>query len=198
MLIHVLCNIADSMSSSQWQTVFVNNLVNKQCCQVSCTCTCTCDLISGSSLCPHRQNSGGRTGNASACVMPVPTDCLEGTYCGPYGMSLNYWLDVKEEDDDNFYTCMGDWACANKTLNNYIDKWVTRSESDGCSCIRTEKKVYSPLLKNYKIFALTLGIVTRLLFLAGLYWNNNESKHHCFINLYFYYSYSVIPKGESF
>ena len=67
------------------------------------------------------QNSGGRTGNASSCVMPVPTDCLEGVYCGPYGMTIKYWMDA-EEPGGSFYECMGDWECANKTLDAYLDK----------------------------------------------------------------------------
>ena len=64
--------------------------------------------------------------------------------------------------------------------------------------VNTEKKVYSPLLRHYKIFALAPGIVSRVLFLAGLYWNNNWRKHHRFIILYFGYLNSIIPKRESF
>ena len=67
------------------------------------------------------QNSGGRVGDASMCAMPDRGDCLDGVYCGPYGMSIQYWLDAGQQGDD-FYDCMDDWDCANSTLTAYTTK----------------------------------------------------------------------------
>ena len=53
--------------------------------------------------------------------MPEPTDCLEGVYCGPYGMTIQYWMDAGTPGD-SFFECMGDWECANKTLDAYVGK----------------------------------------------------------------------------
>ncbi|KAF0303895.1 hypothetical protein FJT64_024179 [Amphibalanus amphitrite] len=68
-------------------------------------------------------NSRGRSDNPSSCRMPDPRDCLEGMHCGPYAMDVNYWTDANNPGpEDDFFECMGDWACANKTLDNYIKK----------------------------------------------------------------------------
>ncbi|XP_043199443.1 lysozyme-like [Amphibalanus amphitrite] len=81
-------------------------------------------------------NSGGRIGDVASCVMPVSTDCLDGVYCGPYGMTIQYWMDAGQPGD-NFFDCMGDWSCANKTLDNYVNKYCQTmfvGHSAPCSC----------------------------------------------------------------
>ena len=42
-------------------------------------------------------------------------------YCGPYDMAKTYWQDAGAPGGE-FIDCMADWACANQTLDNYIDR----------------------------------------------------------------------------
>ncbi|KAF0300562.1 Lysozyme [Amphibalanus amphitrite] len=63
-------------------------------------------------------------------------DCFQWTYCGPYDMAEIYWWDAGAPGGQ-FYDCMADWACANQTLDNYIDKYCTKDfvgHDPPCSC----------------------------------------------------------------
>ncbi|XP_037089950.1 invertebrate-type lysozyme-like [Pollicipes pollicipes] len=81
-------------------------------------------------------NSGGRTGSAGNCSMPAKGTCLNGVYCGPYGMSIQYWIDAGSPSG-NFYDCMNDWECSNKTLEVYGTKYCQTQfvgHAPPCSC----------------------------------------------------------------
>ncbi|KAF0291117.1 Lysozyme [Amphibalanus amphitrite] len=86
---------------------------------------------------PHPEsNTDGHPGPAEECEMRPYRYCFMSIYCGPYDMTHDYWLDAGSPGGD-FYNCMVDWACANQTLDNYIDRYCIQEvvgHGPPCSC----------------------------------------------------------------
>ncbi|CAG2108311.1 unnamed protein product, partial [Medioppia subpectinata] len=73
--------------------------------------------------------------NCLDCICQASSDCdlnkqCEGSYCGPYLISWAYWSDGGQPGGD-YATCANDKACAERTVQGYMNKWQRDCDGDG-------------------------------------------------------------------
>ncbi|XP_047499080.1 lysozyme-like [Penaeus chinensis] len=69
--------------------------------------------------------------SSNGCKMPEPV-CQNngwGEVCGPWAITLYYWMDGGYLNGD-FYTCVEDWDCNEASVRGYLARYVTSPYAD--------------------------------------------------------------------